>query len=275
VGIRTEFYAKIIRGSDEPDDPQRAVSPVSMTGSALVAERMTSFLYPGGSVAVHAQGRDRDAIWDALKRSEVYSTSGPRILLWLDLLSDGEDEDAKRRPMGSEIETKAAPRFEARAVGAFVQRPGCPDRVVDALGAEWVESLCFNECNHPSDTRHTIAGFEVVRVRPQQIEHEDVTLLIEDPWLMLACEPNPDGCSVQFDDPEHAKLGRDTVYYVRALQAPTPAINGANLSTRFADGRAVSLQPCRRGAGSDPGDDCLADVQERAWSSPIFVDYPR
>ncbi|MDP6978512.1 MAG: DUF3604 domain-containing protein [Myxococcota bacterium] len=78
---------------------------------------------------------------------------------------------------------------------------------------------------------------------------------------------------MQFEDPEFEALGRDTVYYVRALQHPTPAINGANLRTRFVGGRPVSLQPCRRGTGSDPSDDCLADVQERAWSSPIFVDY--
>ncbi|MCP5060607.1 MAG: DUF3604 domain-containing protein [bacterium] len=273
VGIRSAFHARLILGGGEPDDPQRAEPPSPMTSSALVAERMTSFLYPGGSVAVHAEGRDRDAIWDGLRRREVYSTSGPRMLLWFDLVGDGED--ATRHPMGSEVETKTTPRFEARAVGAFVQKPGCPDRVVDALGAERVESLCLNECDHPSDTRHAIAGFEVVRIRPQRSADEDVTSLVEDPWLTLACEPDPAGCAVQFEDPEFSELGRDTVYYVRALQTPTPAINGANLRTRFEDGRAVSLQPCRVGAGADPSDDCLADVQERAWSSPLFVDYPR
>jgi len=275
VGVRSAFHARLILGGGEPDDPQRAEPPRPMTSSQLVAERMTSFLYPGGSVAVHAEGRDRDAIWDALKRREVYSTSGPRMLLWFDLVTAGDGEDAIRRPMGSEIETKATPRFEARAVGAFVQKPGCPDRVVDALGAERVESLCLNECNHPSDTRHAIAGFEVVRIRPQLSADEDVTSLIEDPWLTLACEPDPAGCAVQFEDPEFAALGRDTVYYVRALQTPTPAINGSNLRTRFEGEQAVSLQPCRMGAGSDPSDDCLGDVQERAWSSPIFVDHPR
>jgi hypothetical protein len=273
VGIRSAFLARLILGAREPEDPQRAVAPSPMTASSLVAERLTSFLYPGGTVAVHAEGRDRDAIWDALQRREVYATSGPRILLWFDLVTG--DEDGGRHPMGSRVETSATPRFEARAVGAFVQNPGCPDRVIDALGAERVESLCLNECHHPSDTRHAIAGFEVVRIHPQRDVEEDVTSLVEDPWLTLPCEPDPAGCAVQFEDPDFAALGRDTVYYVRALQTPTPAINGANLRTRFEDGRAVSLRPCRIGAGSDPADDCLADVQERAWSSPIFVDSPR
>jgi len=289
VGIRSAFHARLLLAGGDPDDPQRAEAPSPMTSSPLTAERMTSFLYPGGSVAVHAEGRDRDAIWDALERREVYSTSGPRILLWFDLLDDGDGDgsgdgdgdgdgdgkDATRRPMGSEIETRSTPRFEARAVGSFVQKPGCPDDVVDALGADRITSLCLNECNHPSDTRHEIAGFEVVRIRPQLSGSEDMTSLIEDPWLTLPCEPDPAGCAVRFEDPEFAEIGRDTLYYVRALQMPTPAINGANLRTEFEDERAVSVQPCRMGAGSDPSDECLGDVQEHAWSSPIFVDYRR
>jgi hypothetical protein len=268
VGLRNEFYTRLLAGRGTPDDPQRAEPPEPETASPLVAERMTSFLYPGGAVAVHARGRDRDAIWEALERRRVYATSGPRMLLWFDRI-DGP----QRAPMGSETSANAAPRFEARAVGAFEQQPGCPERVIDALGPERVKSLCLDECYHPSDVRHPIAGFEVVRIRPQLRPDEDITSLVEDPWLSLPCEPDPAGCSVSFEDPDFEAAGRDAVYYVRALQAPTPAINGANLRTRSEGGQVVSQRPCRRGAGSDPSDDCLADVQERAWSSPIFVDW--
>jgi hypothetical protein len=79
---------------------------------------------------------------------------------------------------------------------------------------------------------------------------------------------------VEFDDPEFAETGRDSVYYVRAIEEPTPTVNGGNLRTKFDEqGRAVEIDPCWGGYRTDPLDDCLADTEHRAWSSPIFVDF--
>jgi hypothetical protein len=101
---------------------------------------------------------------------------------------------------------------------------------------------------------------------------ESVDDLIEDPWQRLECESSPRGCVVRFEDPEFSVSGRDAVYYVRALQAETPSLNVGNLRTRFdEDGNPVSVTPCFTGYREVEGDDCLEPAQERAWSSPIFV----
>ncbi len=246
------------------EDPQMPLRPESgrirLTGNDL---RVSNFLYPGGIAAVHSSGRSREEIWDAMQRREVYGTSGPRILLWFDLLDGGN-----RHPMGSEIVRTDTPRFQVRAAGAPVQRPGCADWVHEGLSPERIDRLCRNECNNPSDVRHPIDAIEVIRIRTRAADGEHIEQLIEDPWRRIECPLDPAGCVVEFEDPEFATDGRDTLYYVRALQEPTEEINGAQLGTTFDDrGRATAIHWC------DPSDDCLAPSQERAWSSPIFVDY--
>ncbi len=272
VGPRNSIYGRLLNLRGDAEDPQMPQEVSGKVASAIGVERLSSFLYPGGLVAVHATDRSRGAVWDALESREVYGTSGPRILLWFDLLNG----PAGVKPMGSEAVLDEAPRFRVRAVGAFEQMSGCPESVVYALTAPRVHTLCMDECYHPSDTRRSIAAIEVVRIRPQLRSDEDVTPLIEDPWRRFACEPDADGCVVEFSDPDWVAGGRDAVYYVRALEEAAPAINGDPLRTRFdAQGQVASLDPCIVGAGERFGDGCLADVQERAWSSPIFVDQPR
>ena len=257
--------------SDVPDRAQPA-PPAEERGFAQLfdVERGASFFYPGGLVAVHARGRSRQAIWEALMRREVYGTSGPRILLWFDLVN-APDGSA---PMGSAVAMRVAPRFAVRAVGSFVQQPGCPPETTRALSPDRVQRLCGGECYFPSDARHRIETIEVVRIRPQRTPDEPIAALVEDPWRRFACPPDPAGCRVEFADEEFESAARDAVYYVRALEEETPAINGANLRTRFdAEGNAIAVTPCPAGwrtAGND--DECLAPVHERAWSSPIFVD---
>lgn len=231
-------------------------------------ERQASFFASGGLAAVHGSGRSRDAIWEALLRKEVYGTSGPRILLWFDLLNG-----AAPAPMGSEVRLAEAPRFRVRAAGEFEQQPGCPDWSERSLPAEELSRLCRGECFHPGSKRLRIDRIEVVRIRPRRDPGEPAASLIDDPWRALTCPPG-DVCSVEFDDPEFPTAGRSALYYVRALQEPTPAVNGAGLRCRKRDESGVCLEvdPCYGDFRTPASDDCLAPVQERAWSSPIFVD---
>jgi len=255
---------------EEPTAYPRRVDPdtTEFTGFQLTElERQSSFFLTGGLVAVHAEGRDRRSIWDALQRREVYGTTGPRILLWFDLVNP-PGSSGRTLPMGSEVAMDEAPIFQVRTAGSFEQEPGCPDYATDALPAEQIARLCKGECYNPSDQRRRISRIEVVRIRPQASPDEDVASLIDDPWQTVECDPSRDGCAATFVDPEFAEAGRDTVYYARVFEEPAPAINAAGTNCEFdAEGNCIRARLCE-GEG-----DCLAEHEPRAWSSPIYVDF--
>lgn len=235
-------------------------------GAALDRERYASFSYTGGLVAVHSPSRQRQDIWSALKQRQVYATSGDRMLLWFDLLNDPQGV----QPMGSQTRMTSAPSFQVRATGAPVQKPGCPQYSQQALGDERLKKLCLGECYNPSDKRHAITAIEVVRILPQQSADEDVAPLIQDPWQRFEC-PGTEHCEVEFSDPEFETLARDALYYVRALQEPTPMINGQPMlcEEKNAAGDCIRYHRCEDKADAR----CQSMNQERAWSSPIFIDY--
>jgi len=258
------------RSEPEPESRRLTVDDVLGTNPFQIVEleRQASFFMTGGLVAVHSRGRGRDAIWDALARREVYGTSGPRILLWFDLMSGGREST----PMGSSVRLGDTPRFRVRAVGAMAQRPGCPDWSTAALDAERLRHLCLDECHNPSDERTRITRIEVVRILPQRSEDEPVESLVQSPWQVLPCPAESSSCTVDIEDPDFVPGGRDAVYYVRAIQEPTPAVNGGGLRCeRVEGGRCVRVRPCFGDWRTPLDEDCLTEIEERAWSSPIYV----
>jgi hypothetical protein len=65
--------------------------------------------------------------------------------------------------------------------------------------------------------------------------------------------------------------GRDTLYYARAIESPSLAVNADNLRCqRDAAGECSGVDIC---LDEPDDDDCLAKTEQRAWSSPIFVDF--
>jgi len=178
--------------------------------------------------------------------------------------------------MGSIVELTRAPRFRVRAAGAFRQLPGCPDYVTGALGAERQASLCANECYNPGSERHVLDRIEVVRIRPRRHGAEATADLVEDPWKTIPCDGDDGACRVEFEDPDFPAQGRETIYYVRAIQEPTPAVNAPNLRCEYDEnGMCVAVNPCYGDSRTDPDDDCRSPNEERAWSSPIYVHYGR
>ncbi len=267
-------FPDTILGRGSRQEPEAESRPFDGVNSRLLpfayweTERGASFFLNGGLAAVHATGRDRGAIWDALVRREVYGTSGPRILLWFELVNGPEGE---RVPMGGEVRLGEVPVFEVRAAGSFEQKPGCAEHSLAALSPTRIERLCQDECYHPSDVRRPITRIEVVRIRPQLGRDEDVAALIEDPWKVLPCPPSDAGCRVIFSDEQFRATERDTLYYVRAIEAPSLAVAADPLGCRRDEGgRCTEPSPC---FDRPTDDDCLAETEERAWSSPIFVDF--
>jgi hypothetical protein len=238
-------------------------------------ERSSSFYTTGGLVAVHSAGRDRESVWNSMQNKQVYGTSGERILLWFDLLNSGEG----KLPMGSEVTINEPPRFRVAAVGAFKQKPGCPDYVSGGLSSERMETLCRGECYNPGDERKLITRIEIIRIRPQMVKEEPVLLAdgssrIEDVWKSFQCEPSQQGCSIEFSDPDFELQKRDFIYYVRAIQEASPHINGNNLRPQYDEnGKVIKVTPCYSDNRTDKRDNCLAMKEGRAWSSPIFVNF--
>jgi hypothetical protein len=238
--------------------------------SAFEVERNASFFLNGGLAAAHSAGRDRDAIWDAMERKEVYGTSGPRILLWFDLLNPPGRGPA---PMGSQVELAVNPIFQVKAVGSFEQNPGCGADATSALEPDRLARLCQGECYNPSTERRSITRIEIVRILPQRSPDEQIMGLVQDPWRVVDCEPDPAGCVATFSDESYLREGRDALYYARAIEAPSLAVAADPLGCRRDEsGRCVQVDPC---FGRPNDDECLSQTEERAWSSPIFVNRQR
>ena len=283
---------KLLMGGDKSDGKpvSRALPGGGGLSLASIARgSYSTYSFTGGLTAVHSASRKREDIWAALENRHVYGTSGERILLWFDLVNPPQDENNEQQttaetpadslPMGSETTMDQTPRFRVRAAGSFKQQSGCPQYSIDALGAEGVKNLCLGECYNPRDKRYRIERIEVIRILPQKTPSEPIEQLVADPWRVFECEADANNvsgaCEVSFTDEEFASMERDALYYVRVLQEPTEVVNGrmnACLETDT-DGECVRYRWCYDEL--DPNSDCLALDRERAWSSPIFIDFKR
>ena len=229
-----------------------------------------SYFYTGGLIATHSEDKDRESIWRSIKNKEVYATSGPRILLWFDMIN----ADEGFYPWVLKQDLNINPRFIVRALGSLEQKPGCPDYAVNALGKERIEYLCKNECYNPSDVRREIDRIEIVKILPQQFEDENLDNLILDPWKTFEMSKGTE--VITFSDNEFENEKRDALYYVRAIEKESKAVNAGNLRCEYDALGNCKENICYGSPILTPReDDCLSNTEERAWSSPIFVDYKK
>ena len=214
---------------------------------------------PGGLTGVWAQENTRDSLFDAMKRKEVFGTSGPRIKPrffggWgygQGLCNDPEMLEAAYAggvPMGGDLPAPGAdaPSFLAAAQfdAGSAQQPGTPLQRLQIVKG-WID-------------RDGVPNQKIYEVAGDPENGADVDL----DSCELRGPGSPQLCSVWTDpdfDPE-----RRAVYYLRAVENP---------SCRYSAWQCVGL------AGADRPESCdepaaHKSIQERAWSSPIWYTPP-
>lgn len=59
---------------------------------------------------------------------------------------------------------------------------------------------------------------------------------------------------------------------MRAIEEPSLRVNGDNLRCEYDDqGNCIKVNICHGSYLTDKKDDCVSLSEERAWSSPIYV----
>ena len=213
-----------------------------------------------GYAAVWATQNTREALWDAMRRREVYATTGPRMTVrffggWRFDAADAQTADLaavgymRGVPMGSTLapaSPDAAPSFLVAALrdpeGANLDRIQIVKGWLDDAGVaqEQVFDVVWAGERQPDGDGKLPPIGSTVDVESatwtNTIGSAQLTAVWRDPTF----------------DPQ-----REAFYYVRVLEIPTP---------RWTAYDAVRL-------GADMPDDATLVLQERAYSSPIWY-YP-
>ncbi len=221
----------------------------------------------GGLAAVWAEENTRDALFAAMRRREVYGTSGPRMIVRFfggdypeDLCTRGDFVEEGYRsgvPMGGTLEEgqiRGRPRFAVQAL----RDPGTADFPGAPLQRVQIVKGWIGEDGVARERVYDVAG----------APDDEATV---DPET---CIPRGDGfdslCSVwadpDFDPREHA------FYYARVVENPTCRWHSFvcnDLGVRCDDPETVPEEYANCCSALFP-----RSIQERAWTSPIFYAPP-
>jgi hypothetical protein len=234
-------FEEVIAGRPAPEDHQ------------IYARQVNS----GSLAAVWSRDNTRESIWDALKRKEVFATTGTRIRVrvfagWDLAESDLDRSDFAQHgyengvPMGGDLSAAAdgaAPTLLIRAVrdpdGANLDRVQIVTGWVDAEGEtqEQVYDLAWSGDREAGDDGKVPAVGNTVDVENASDDNSIGAPFLQGFWT----------------DPEFDPAQR-AFYYVRVLEIPTP---------RWTTYDAKIF-------GVDLPDDVPASIQERAYTSPIW-----
>jgi hypothetical protein len=220
------------------------------------SDRLVQFA-ASGLAGVWAEENTREAIYDALKRKETFATSGPRMKvrffagydlenLKLDDLSLIQDAYKSSIPMGGTLNISANknPTFLVWAIADPVGAPLQRTQIIKG----WLE-----------DGEHKEKVFDIACSDGLNVDPETYRCPDNKAWVDLSnCSISADSgareMKVFWQDPEF-KNDQDAFYYSRVLENPV---------CRWSTWDSVR-------SGHKPRSDIPATIQERAWSSPIWV----
>ena len=220
------------------------------------SERLIHFS-ASGLAGVWAEENTREAIYDAFRRKETFATSGPRIKVRffagydlenssLNDLSLIKDAYANNIPMGGTLNNKENknPTF---LVWALADTVGAPLQRAQIIKG-WLE-----------DGKHKEKVFDVACSDGLIVDQETHRCPENKAWVDLSdCSISADSgdkeMKVLWQDPEF-KGNQDAFYYARIIENPV---------CRWSTWDSIR-------AGEEPRSDIPVTIQERAWSSPIWL----
>ena len=221
-----------------------------------LAERLTPsrvhpiglYTNPGGLAGVWAVENSRDALFDALKRREVFGTSGPRIRPrffggWD--FADGACASAAETgyaggvPMGADLPAQSSGRAPRFIVSAERDRGSSPLLRLQVIKG-WIDDA--------GDANYRV--FDVAGDADSSGEID----LQTGAWS----GPGHDALCAVFEDPEFDPA-QSSYYYMRAVEAP---------SLRWSRRQCLELSEDQRPA--ECGNSAPKVIRELAWTSPIW-----
>ena len=251
TAAENDYWGKL--SSLEPSPTRLAPPEFEATGTTIFSWSFVA----SGYAAVWARENTRESLFEAMRRREVYATTGSRITLRFFGGWEFSEDDAMRPdmvrigyrrgiPMGGDLpgaNPDTAPRF---LVSALKDPNGANlDRIQIVKGSRGVDGALHEKVFDVrlSDRRGKglLRGDKPIR-STVDVKTATYTNSIGDAELLAFWE-DPD-----FDPNEHA------FYYVRVLEIPTP---------RWTTYDAVRL-------GAELADATPREIKDRAYSSPIW-----